>query len=239
LPARLVRRTTPKGLVVFWQGGPGGTFSRGQSHFIEQSWLRRGYDIALVEQTGSTDATSLQRLKTEGFSALVKDGSDAADALLEMSGRYDRIVVVGESFGGVPASVTASRLKELGRRSDLLLIAPWLAYRDPSNRGESDEFFRLNPNFARVADAGLFGAPFTRSKDGFGDRMVKWRGKFQFNGRALAIFGENDRVSRPTDLWSAWSLNKMSNITLIGGAGHGTVSQRADEIIESWLGDDR
>lgn len=234
LSVRFVQQKNPVGLAIVWGGGPGGTFTRGRSQFTEQDWLRRGFDVAMIEASGATEEALLDRLRREGFDALINDGRAAARGLRQSPAHYDRYIVSGSSFGAIAATEMADRLyrdwPEV--KVGLVLIAPWLVYRDPDERRFGDDFGRLNADYARRADRLLFGYPHSPSGTGFGDRMADWRLHVGYHGPLLAVFGQRDGISRPQDLWKKGYAGK---VVVIPKAGHGTLSDLAAPVIDQWI----
>lgn len=156
-PLMVRRRTLPdgsRGLVVIWRGGPGETFTGGGAASFEREWLERGFDVALVDGGGSQGVELGRRLREGGLDAVLADAADVARHLASNRPASWPVLIEGGSFGGIAAAETARLLAQA--RPDappppLLLIAPWMRYRDPADyNGEGRE--RLNVDFMRGSD---------------------------------------------------------------------------------------
>lgn len=225
-----------RGTVVFWQGGPGNTFTAGGAWGQERDWLGRGFNVITVDGSGSQGIELGQRLRDEGFNSILADAEDVATRLAGSQFDNTRIVVVGQSFGGAGAAETARRLGSLtvGRRAppELLLLAPWLRYRPPAeyNLGEGRE--RLNQDYLERSDVAAFGRIDTLARD-----IEAWRTGYQFDGRTLALFAEADLIVRQEDIWPRAAQAEAVDVRVIPridhrflGAARGTT-----EAIEAWL----
>jgi alpha-beta hydrolase superfamily lysophospholipase len=228
-----------KGTVVIWLGGPGETVARGGVEIFEQVWLRRGYSVVTVEGSGALGPELGERLRDNGVAALVGDGRAAAAHIMKTMEPNARIVVEGSSLGAIAASTMAAeldRLRDVDGKTPLVLVAPWLVYRDPAHTARSYDFRRPNADFARLSEAASFGDMRTSNGTGFADAMEAWRASFMWHGPILAQFGKQDIISQPNDLWAAARASRRTTINLAEG-GHQLVGsgRGAGQELEEWL----
>lgn len=229
-----------RGEVVVWQGGPGGTFARGRKQYSELAWLERGFNVNTIEASGSAGIDLHARLRTEGFAALLRDAAAASSHADREFGATTSIIIEGSSFGATAAATMAGDLKQRNGSSrpvGLLLLSPWLRYRDPTEYGASYDFYRLNPDFARAANETIFGPMHTPGGEGFADDQARWRAAFHYNGPTLAIFGETDRISRAEDFWATPDAAVAPLIHVVPRMGHGLAadSREASAAISRWI----
>lgn len=202
LPVR--RRTLPgdaRGTVVLWGGGPGSTFAMGRSFDLEQEWLRRGFNTAIIDGAGANGLETGRRLRDGGLAGVVDDAHAAARHIGAHREAFESVVITGTGFGGVAAAEMARNLaaERLKRPPALLLVSPRLRYRDPAEYyTDPDDGWLVDSE--RLANAATFGP--LGGEQGYDSQVAAWRDAYRFEGPALATFVQSDRRARPEDLWT-------------------------------------
>lgn len=213
-----------KATVVVWDGGPGSSFVGGHSGSVEQHWLRRGYDVAVIDGSGSPGLELGARLTRHQLQAVRDDAADAARHILQSDVRKRPVIVQGFSFGAIAAADMARTmaLADPQRAPALLLVSPWLRYRSPADYATRVDFVRggLSPGYAERSEVSRFGPVRTPSSEGYADQMDSWRAAFDYAGPTLILFGQRDTITRPEDVWPAFQAGGRNVIVTIAGSGH-------------------
>ena len=102
-----------RGTVLFWDGGPGSTFAMGGTGSVEQRWLRLGFNVAVIDGTGSNGIELGRRLREEQLPAVLTDARDAARHVADSELSGTPILIQGTSFGAIGAAEMARRLANL------------------------------------------------------------------------------------------------------------------------------
>ncbi len=242
LPVR--RRILPgpaRGTVLFWDGGPGSTFAMGGAGSVEQRWLRLGFNVAIIDGTGSHGIELGRRLRQEQLSGVLTDARDAARHVARSDLSGTPVVIQGTSFGAIAAAEMARRLAELTPTAppSLLLVSPWLVYRHPSDYSERLDFGRgrLNIDYATRSEVARFGGIRSPDGRGYADQMADWRKGYAYGGPVLAIFGATDAVSRSEDLWPSARDSTQTRVLVVLNRGHTQAegSEAAQTELQKWL----
>lgn len=242
LPVR--RRILPgrtRGTVLFWDGGPGSTFAMGGAGSVEQRWLRLGFNVAVIDGTGSNGIELGRRLREEQLPAVLTDARDAARHVADSEISGTPILIQGTSFGAIGAAEMARHLANLTPTAPpaLFLVSPWLAYRNPSDYGDRLDFIRgsLNIDYATRSEVATFGNVASPDGRGYADQMAVWRKDFVYDGPVLAIFGATDAVSRPEDLWPSATGSAQTQILIVPNRGHTQAenSEAGQASLREWL----
>ena len=109
-------------LVVYYHGGPDLSIKDAGFGHYKQLAAKTGCDTVALPYSGSSGAGPQlnHRLKLGGFAALDEDAG-AIKTWIDAHPQYDRIAIVGVSFGAAPALALK---KSLGPRADAYLIGP-------------------------------------------------------------------------------------------------------------------
>ena len=186
---------SPK-LVVFHHGGPATSLLDKGYEATIRSYVDLGYDVLAVDGTGSRDIGlgALARLRTEGPAAITRDAELVARFLRDLPHRYESIVVHGESFGAASAIVTAERLSA----DRLVLVVPWLKYREPESWLQPSTPANLTRQ-SRWED-GLFGPKQSTSALRFRTWLTTLATRSSFDANTLFLFASDDARSQREDI---------------------------------------
>ena len=230
-----------RGTVLFWDGGPGSTFAMGGAGSVEQRWLRLGFNVAVIDGTGSNGIELGRRLREEQLPAVLTDARDAARHVADSELSGTPILIQGTSFGAIGAAEMARRLADLTPTAppSLLLVSPWLVYRPPSDYADRVDFIRggLNIDYATRSEVARFGNVTSPDGRGYADQMDVWRKHYVYDGPVLAIFGATDAVSRPEDLWPSATGSAQTKILIVPNRGHTQAenSEAGQASLREWL----
>lgn len=125
-----LNKTAARDLVLYFHGGPGASFADGYFPLPVEKLLTPGRDVVGVEYAGSIGGgiELTRRLARQGMKALELD----VDSIFRWARkqRYQRIFILGSSFGGIPSLLAVKRHREVVAAS--FLVAPALRLQDPS-----------------------------------------------------------------------------------------------------------
>lgn len=220
LPARLYSGRRPKGLVVFFPGGPGSPIAQDARFRRIRPLLDDGYDVLVVAQSGSSDEGLgvVSRLAIEGGPALDKDAALVLRALGKSGlARYRHRVVFAESFGGMAAM--ALRAAEPGGSVQIdgyVLGAPWLSPRDPRSWAGTRGYGGFNPEAQVKWDKAMVGLDWSLPDD----PMRRWArdraATLTKAGKVTIIYGLQDPTFKPADVAGG------ADLVAIGYGDHAT-----------------
>jgi pimeloyl-ACP methyl ester carboxylesterase len=187
--------STDRGVVVFFHGGPDGTLAQDNYRRDILSFVDAGFRVLAVDYSGSTGATFdlARRLSVRGIDAIRADAALLSEYLNQQS--YPNVVVYGASFGSVAAAALIERAPHLV--DGVVLVAPYLRYRDPSIWGGRRQMSGRDIVYQRRFDEVFVAQPDSRRS------VARWLqglpARWPANIRTLLVFGELDPVSQAAD----------------------------------------
>lgn len=218
-------------LIVFLHGGPGRNEVGGETPVPVQTYLDRGYSVAVPEYSGSSGGglDLAGRIAASGAAAHRLDAADLSLALQGRRTKYDVIGLHAESFGG--ALMTQPGLEGI---DFVVAIAPYVRHRDPATWRTRD----LTP--AQIAyqnggEAAFFGAPGSAERTGFENALVDNLARWAPTVPTLIIVGSRDDVSQPSDFETV-ARNPHVRLQVVDRANHLTIfNEREGETLRSFL----
>lgn len=216
-------------------GGPGQDPILLDLDRIERRLVQRGVSLIRPRYAGSSGASWAEwsQFRTGAMRAIDDDMvalSNEIRRLAELRGEC-RVLIVADSFGSFAAQSLVNHLGECV--SAVALLAPWGAYRDPTewalsptrSRGGLTVEERQYIEGLRQRQSVLFGEEFGANSPLF---QSSWR-NCERGPRLLLMFGTGDRRSRAEDFEECLGSDRAHQL-IVEAADHGLVGTREHEI---------
>jgi len=202
------RPPLPKGVVVFFQGGPVGDAANVVDARFPKLYFARGWAVLSIvySGTGGFDLGTLQRLRSRGVAAIVNDSSIVA-RYLDQAYPNLPVIVHGESFGAVGALALESRLAR--RRGGLVAIVPYLRSRPPSDWVIRTGLLATNPDYQTHWERAVIGIDGEASRRNFNESLAALSLSRDPSRSALFVFSTTDLASRVEDVPQIYHTNSQ------------------------------
>ena len=203
--------------------GFNGTYHFAQDYFVplaEQGWMTYAFDFPCGSVNSRSDSNTMNM-------SILDEQSDLC-AIVNYFRRQpyvdsDRIMLIGESQGGLVSVLTAAQMnKEV---SELVLIYPTLCI--PNNWNSRYSKLEDIPDTTRLWNVPM-GRRFFEELHG----MDAFRTMKKFQKPVLIIQGDADQVVSMEDSRRAAKTYKNASLHVIPGAGHGFKPKERQEAIE-------
>lgn len=187
----------PTSAVLYFGGGPAKLRESSISSLSVRKWLDRGRDVFIVHYSGNQGRGDVgRRLATNGLEAFQHDSAALLSANLLK--KYRAFIVVGESLGALPAIDFASKMPK--NMAGMILIAPLLKHRDPTEWAEQTGFDAVNIDYQKRFELATLGPEIVSGVNvlDFSARLLQRT--YARNVPILAVFGSLDKVSTAQDI---------------------------------------
>jgi len=193
------RPLLPKGVAVFFQGGPVGDAGDVVDARFPKLYFARGWAVVSIvySGTGGFDLGTLQRLKSGGVAAIANDAYIVA-RYLDQAYPNLPVIVHGESFGAIGALALESRLTR--RQGGLVAIVPYLRSRPPSEWAIKKGLLATNPDYQTRWERAVIGIDGEASRRNFNESLAALSLSRDPSRSALFVFSSTDLASRPEDI---------------------------------------
>jgi hypothetical protein len=189
----------PKGIAVFFQGGPASNIAEVVDQPLPQFYLSRNWAVLAVGYSGSAGLgiQTSSRLKSDGPASL---HADAAIVLGYLNRAYPKLPVIshGESFGGAPAVALDAMLG--GRKGALIAIAPYLKSRPPAEWLSTTGFFSGNLAYQESWENSVMGLRDEAARASFNRGLISLANGRSGSRAAVFFFGRPDKASIAADI---------------------------------------
>jgi len=208
--------------IVLLHGGPGGTLA--DSFWAPPSLrlLKPGRDLIALEYSGSLGggADLTKRLAEHGMESLTKD-VEALVAWLSRR-RYQKIYLLADSFGSVPAMLALSRHRSTFAAT--FQIAPLLKLQNARKWANTGNGLTPTiPDTQMAYELTAFGGADGRNR--FADQLGSLAAEAKLGSNDHLYFGGLDQMSKPEHL----PANARANVMVLPFSGHAALGGR-DEV---------
>ena len=202
--ARFYGQTGSRQLVVYLHGGPSpGVLYDASWNPHHPSWRGIKSDVVTYDPSGTigVDAAVAQRLAAVGGAALERDARLIVRDVRRLAGRYDEVVLIATSFGGMLAPDVARGLDD--RLSRAYLFVPAARMRRASELGRhvtENTLKGVSTSFSQLQLDHHMGLKRTDGQPNIDDWLKARYESFRPDQRFLIVFGRFDDLSRPEDV---------------------------------------
>lgn len=193
-----LKQKDPQGMVLFLSGGPTNDSDFDES-FTVRKYLSLGWDVLAVKYSGNVGAgvATSRRLREMGLQAAFSSDADAIARSLNTVPSDRKLVVHGESFGGLLALTISAKLERSHRN---IIVTPWIKYRNPR------EWLNDSPSYAQISyqkafERSIFGQAYWPTLD---DSIRSLLPKTLTATSTVLVFGDLDGISKVDDIPVSW-----------------------------------
>ena len=193
------------GLAVVFSGGPMTLIDDLSVMPTARHYLASGWDVLAVVYSGNLGSgTAVSGREPQHRLDAIEADAERTVAYLQAHHTGRRIIIHGESLGGIPAAVTSARID---LPHDLFLIAPLLKLRNPeewSAKISEGVIPKVNSRHQRHFEKATLGVSTDAERRLFNSRLSSIYEARRPGTPTFVAFGKSDPLSKPDDLPRSW-----------------------------------